>query len=63
MTGHRVPQRQIAQFWSATLPIGMRLPPRQIGGSLRGRAKIQVALRDRLPVSLGPRLAEFTAAD
>lgn len=32
MTGHRVPQRQTAQFWSAALTIGMRLPPRQIGG-------------------------------
>jgi len=35
----------------------------QIGGSLRGRAKSQVALRDRLPVSLRPRPTEFTAAD
>jgi hypothetical protein len=32
-------------------------------GSLRRRAKTQVALRDRLPVGLCPRLAEFTAAD
>jgi hypothetical protein len=35
----------------------------QIGGSLRGRAKTQVALRDGFPVSLRPPLAEFTAAD
>ena len=35
----------------------------QNGGSLRGRAKTQVALRDRLPVGLRPRLAELTAAD
>ena len=34
-----------------------------IGGSLRGRAKTQVALRDGLPVGLRPRLAQFTAAD
>jgi integrase len=32
-------------------------------GSLRWRAKIQVALRDGLPASLRPRLTEFTAAD
>ncbi len=31
--------------------------------SLRGRAKTQVALRDGLPVSLRPRLAEVPAAD
>jgi hypothetical protein len=33
------------------------------GGSLRGRVKTQVALRDRIPVSLRPRFAEFTVAD
>jgi Enoyl-(Acyl carrier protein) reductase len=35
----------------------------QSGGSLRGRAKTQVALRDGPPVGLRPRLAQFTAAD
>ena len=35
----------------------------QIGGYLRGHAKTRVALREELPVSLRPRLAEFTAAD
>ena len=33
------------------------------GGSLRERAKTQVALRDGLPVSLRPRQAEVPAAD
>jgi hypothetical protein len=33
------------------------------GGSLRGRAKTQVALHDGLPVGLRPRLEQFTAAD
>jgi hypothetical protein len=32
------------------------------GGSLRGYAKTQVALRDGFPVSPHPRLAEVTAA-
>jgi hypothetical protein len=35
----------------------------QIGGSLRERAKTWVALCDGLPVSLRPRLAEFTVPD
>ena len=45
-------------------PSSSALPLRsaQIGGYLRGRAKTQVALRDVSPVSLRPRLAEFTAA-
>jgi hypothetical protein len=34
-----------------------------IGGSSRGRAKRQVALRDGLQVGLRTRLAEFTAGD
>jgi hypothetical protein len=33
------------------------------GGSLRERVKTQVALRDRIPVCLRPRLAECMAAD
>jgi hypothetical protein len=35
----------------------------QNGGSLRGRAKTQVALREGIPVRLRPRLAGFTAAN
>ena len=35
----------------------------QNGGYLSGHAKTQVTLRDRLFVSLRPRLAEFAAAD
>jgi hypothetical protein len=40
-------------------PIGLAT---QIG-SLRERAKARVALRGGLPVTLRPRLAEFTAPD
>jgi hypothetical protein len=39
------------------------LQPSQNAGSLQGRAKTQVALRDGLPVGLRPRLAEFTTAN
>ena len=49
----RVPRPTVASY-------GNNVPN---GGSLRGRAKTQVTLRDRLPVSLRPRLAELAAAD
>ena len=49
-------------FTVAALPqLGGRAAPN--GGYLSGHAKAQVTLRDRLFVSLRPRLAEFAAAD
>ena len=47
----------------ATTAIGALSAPAVQNGSLRRRLETQVALRDGLPISLCPRLAESAAAD
>jgi hypothetical protein len=48
-------------IWSASAAFGLNQDRGHNGGSVRGRGKTQVALRDRLPVGLCPRPTEFTA--
>jgi hypothetical protein len=54
---------QNALFGRGTLSPACEQFTAHIGGSLRGRAKTQVALREGIPVRLRPRLAGFTAAN
>jgi hypothetical protein len=56
--GHQISPLRAPEAATAAIKIVV-----QNGGSLRECAKTRVALRDGLPVSLRPRLAELTAPD
>jgi len=57
------PPVQICPFWRGPGGHAGDQVAEQSGGYSRGRAKSQVAIRDRLTVSLPPQLAEFAAAE